>query len=294
MRREKTVNYPALFLVVLIGAILSFSMTARADTGPKPSVKISFEGIENEIYYVTLLSETEGNGPWQAGNSYEEWQGEKNIWEKFNTYEDADNFYFWGIFEECSETDSYVWGYYPPETFKILLYFPEQDSFLVSGICERYAFDSYFTAQITENGELMAQSAEITVQRSYDYTREIVSLLCRTVITILLELGIAWLFRFRSKKQILVICITNVVTQTILNVLLNVINYNRGNRAFIFHYVWMELLVFVIEGLVYAAMCRRLAQDAERKLHPWIYAFAANVISFAAGLWIANLIPGIF
>lgn len=52
--KKKTVNYPALFLVVLIGALLSFSMTARADTEPKPSVKINFEGIEDESYYVTL------------------------------------------------------------------------------------------------------------------------------------------------------------------------------------------------------------------------------------------------
>ena len=32
----------------------------------------------------------------------------------------------------------------PPNPFKILLYFPEDDVFVTSGVYERYAFDSYY------------------------------------------------------------------------------------------------------------------------------------------------------
>jgi hypothetical protein len=112
--------------------------------------------------------------------------------------------------------------------------------------------------------------------------------------TIAIELCIALLFGFRTKKQILVIGLTNIVTQTILNILLNVFNYHQGAFGFIFNYVWMELVVFVIEGVVYAKLLRRYETRAERKIHPWLYAFAANILSFAVGMLIAKWMPGIF
>ena len=48
----------------------------------------------------------------------------------------------------------------------------------------------------------------MSVKRTYDFTWEILSLLCRILATIAIELGIAWLFGFRTKKQILVIGLT--------------------------------------------------------------------------------------
>ncbi len=49
--------------------ILSFSifpLTARADTGPKPSVRITFKNMGDEVCYGTLLSETDSTGPASA------------------------------------------------------------------------------------------------------------------------------------------------------------------------------------------------------------------------------------
>lgn len=285
--RERMGKQILLCLLIVAATVFGFSVPVRADTGPKPSVKIRFDGLGEEPYYATLLAEDDSYGPWSAGSPYEDWLGEEAIWEKYAAYEDADGYYFWGVYEECSKTDLFVWSYYPPETFKILLYFPGQDSFLVSGICERYAFDSCFTMTIGENGKT-------EVAKTYDYTGETVSLVARILITIALELGIAWLFFYRSRKQLLVICLTNVVTQTILNVLLNLINYNSGIRAFVINYIGLECLVFVLEGCFYAAVLKRLKADPERKLHPWLYALTANAVSFGAGLLISHLIPGIF
>ena len=61
----------------------------------------------------------------------------------------------------------------------------------------------------------------------------------------------------------------NILTQVILNAALNIVNYNFGSMSFTFSYVLYEILVSVIEAVTYAA-------------------------SFAFGLWLEHVIPGIF
>ncbi len=264
---------------------------------PKPSVTVSFKGLEDEKYYVTLLANTDSTGPWSMSGTFLDWYGDKIAWEKFNTYSDSDRFFFLNFYSDCSGTDVFKWTYYPPHMFKILIYFPEYDHFIVSAdIYERYAFDSYYTVDATG---INIQSAtvtanEIPISRTYDFTWEIISLLCRIVATIAIELGTAWLFGFRSKTQIIIIGITNIVTQTILNVLLNIVNYSQGQLAFILNYVWMEIVIFVIEGIIFAKLLYRYEKNPTRNAHPWLFAFAANVASFAVGMLIAKWIPGIF
>jgi len=80
----------------------------------------------------------------------------------------------------------------------------------------------------------------------------------------------------------------------ILNVLLNIINYRSGQMAFVFHYVWMELVVFAIEAVTYVKLLDRTDGESEMAKHPIAYAVLANAISLAAGIWIAKMIPGIF
>ena len=145
-----------LLLLCAAGIIAAAPMITHADTGPKPSVVIDFKGLENQTYFITLLSSTESTGPFSAiknGNSTRYQLGDKNydIFLKFAAYSDEDRFYFLQFFEDSSQTQQFKWGYYPPQTFKILLYFPAMDSFIVSAECyERYAFDSYFTVSVSD------------------------------------------------------------------------------------------------------------------------------------------------
>ncbi|MGN0968069.1 MAG: hypothetical protein ACI4O3_02255, partial [Oscillospiraceae bacterium] len=61
-----------------------------------------------------------------------------------------------------------------------------------------------------------------------------------------------------------------------------------------FCYFVFELLVFLLEGLVYEILLHRFDREPGRKGHPFGYALAANAVSFAAGYGLARLIPGIF
>ena len=273
--------------------IMALPLTAYADMGPKPSVQISFTGIAGETYYGTLLSESMSTGPASAWDGTEADarypDGEYEIWKAFTQDEDTAGFYFLQVWWDCSETGELKWTYYPPSTFKVLLYFPNSGDFYVSPIYTRYAFDSYFTVDLAgrQNGGLIAE-------KSYDYTLEIVSFAARTVLTVLLELGIAWLFGYREKRLFSFLVPVNVITQILLNVLLNIINYNSGSMVFTFSYLLIEIAVFVIEAVLYALLLQRYSAEPQNRGKAVCYALISNAASFAAGFWIAHWIPGIF
>ena len=50
-------------LVCMLSAIIVFPRQVHADMGPKPSVHIQFENMDDELCYGTLLCENESTGP---------------------------------------------------------------------------------------------------------------------------------------------------------------------------------------------------------------------------------------
>lgn len=293
--KRKIPFVPAVFLALLLFAYIPGPPRVSADMGPKPSVTVSIQGLEGRTCYATLLSQRESTGPASAydGENARYAQGDEGyeIWRAMADFQDADGFYFLQEFWDCTGTDSFRWGYYPPSVFKILLYFPVEDTFVVSGVCERYAFDSYFTMEL--NGEA-AMGEPPLVEKSYDYTWEIVSLLVRIVLTIFLELLVALLFGWREKRQLLLLAGVNTATQALLNILLNLANYAQGWMMFLFCYVLLELVVFAVEAVVFSAFLPRVSRGPVKKGKAVWYAFAANALSFLAGLGLAKALPGIF
>ena len=283
-------------LLCLMLVLAVFPVPVHADTGPKPSVQVTFENMGDGVCYGTLLSKTQSTGPASVWDGDEEHISniglDREIWQAFVDYEDADGFYFLQWAWRCDETKELRWTYYPPQTFKILLYYPETGEFLVSGICERYAFDSYFTIDVSK-AQLSAEPV-IPAKRSYDYTREVAGLMARLILTMLIELGVAWLFGFRRKEWLLLIVATNMVTQVVLNVILNAIYNIRGPWAFFFYMAVLELAVFVIEAVVYYLLFNRLGGGEIKRGKIFLYALAANLCSFVGGLLLAKVIPFVF
>ncbi len=283
-----------LFVFITAAVLLfAFSFSALADSGPKPSVNVEITGIDGE-YYVTLLSLYESTGPASVWDGTEEHKNNYRldpvIWEKFAYYEDSDGFYFLQQAWKCEGHDTYEWGYYPPKTFKVLVYIPASDTFIASEICERYAFDSYFVMEVTADGANI--SAKIA--QNYDYTAETLSLFMRVVLTIALEIAIALLFGYRARGELLLICITNIVTQIALNVTLNTVNFYSGEYAFSAWYIALEFAVFAAEAALYFALLPRFAKAEKKRSLGVVYSAAANTFSFVLGMFLAQVIPGIF
>ncbi len=301
-------------MLCVITVIMIFSVTANADTGPKPSVRIMFENLGDELCYGTLLSSKKSTGPASSWNGKEEDAGHNenpngyysyknfgyDVWKAFVDYAENDDFYFLQEAWQINETKELAWTYYPPNEFKILLYFPETGEYSVSGVYERYAFDSYFTVNMdgvklsVDYNEELSTDERMNAYKSYNYAVEIGSLFVRIIITILIEAAVALLFGFRKKNQLLLLFGVNTATQIILNVLLNLINYNSGALAFTVYYILLELLVFVIEAILYCKVMKKISETRKENWFYVLYAIIANAVSFGAGFIAARLLPGIF
>lgn len=291
-------------IFAVFALLLLLMSTVSADMGPKPSVNIEITGI-SEPCWGTLLSERDSTGPYTSVKNEPERRGEErswaggrtsaDAWDAFSAYEEIepDGYYFLNFLDDC--TDGQLnWTYYPPQKFKVALWFPEENSMLVTGPYERYAFDSYYTLDLTnvqpENGKLITG---LTMERSYDMITELIGMGVRVVLTVLLEIAVAWLFRLRARGQLRLILGVNVVTQLLLNGFLNWYSYVNGTLFLTVLFLFGEILVLAVEGAVYSRWLPRLGEK-DAPCRPWLYAFCANALSCGAGLLLAHVIPGVF
>ena len=271
--------------------------TVLADTGPKPSVVIDFE-YDRETweangkipYYVTLLSEERGTGPYSAVEKASDiTENPENAGDAFAAYSDPDGFYYLGYHQECSEWDRFAWKYYPPKRFKVLIYFPEQNAFEVSPVpIERYAFDSFYTVREDSTGE-----PHLVAERAYGFGMQAAGFLFRLGLTILLELAVALLFAYRKKRQILIVLLTNLATQTLLNLLFCIHGYVPSWFLYVALYGLWELGVMVLEALIYAWLIP-LSKEREKRRRAVLYAVTANLLSFWIGYMLSDSLRYLF
>ncbi len=315
-----------LFAIILaITVMLCFSVSISADLGPKPSIHIEFINMPEGECYGTLLSKNDTTGPstvWDGDeahaqhneNEYHDYSWaafDYATWLKFVEYNDPDGFYFLQEGWNVIESNGIHWTYYPPQEFKILLYFPETDEFITSGIYERYAFDSYFTVDMSTVGSIMPENAVILdhvnpdtgdygesadkmllADRSYDYTSELIGLILRVILTILIELAVALPFMLLKKKYLKVLAVTNIVTQLLLNLFLNISAYFMGGMGAMAVYILLEIAVFAIEAAIYTHSFKR--QGEHKSIYYVAYALVANAVSFFLGVWLSSLLPKLF
>lgn len=277
-----------------------FTLPVSADMGPKPSVTLNFTGIDTPCY-ATLLSEEATTGPYSVcapskeNAMYQPTDPDYEIYQAFVSYRDADGYYFLQYMGACSDETPFVWGYYPPQTFKILLYFPQTDRFAVSSlIYERDAFHSHYTVKVeNESIQQVVSEQAVTTQRIYRTIKEIGTLVVRMALTIAIEIGIAFVFGYRKKQQILLIVGVNIVTQLLLNALLLLVNHTAGGAWAMVLYLPVECLIFLIEAAVYVFAIDHLVKQ-EREMHRAIwFAICANAASFMIGFGVSYVIPWI-
>lgn len=262
---------------------------AFADMGPKPSVRIGIEGLDpDEPCWGTLLSEEASTGPSRAYDGENARVGEagEDVWRAFVDYEDPDGYYFLQELWPCSEDGQLWWTYYPPEEFKLLLYFPETGEFVSSGKCSAYAFTSWFDARLSDG--------ELALSKSYDYSGAIVNFAVRCALTVALECAAAYfLFRLRTPGRLKAVAAVNVITQLALNLVVNIIAYLAGSFMIAFRFFLLECLVFAAEGALYDMFFRRAGEPVPVK-RCWALSLVGNLMSYALGLWLAYAVPGLF
>ena len=277
----RLVSLTLLTFVLLAPAFLrTETMKANADTGPKPSVSVTFENMGDELCYGTLLSKTPSTGParaWDGTEGGKFYEGaDEAVWRAFTEFKDEDGFYFLQWFWRTDENKALNWTYYPPQTFKILLYYPDRatksgaadnsaggatrdsktsaasGAFCVSDVLERYAFHSYYFVDMRNvQSETIGTIAKISATQGYDYSAEILGFFVRFIITLGVETLLALAFGLRTKRAFLTVLAANGATQVALNILLNVqMHFNNVYGVFPL-YFFAELFVFVAEAALY-------------------------------------------
>lgn len=273
MKNKYTVLPKRLYAVILISLLLVlFSVPAHADTGPHPSVSVTFTNLPDSVHYATLIAEKESYGPHRAiskpqmNDSYERFLASS----AFLEVAAETGYYYWGHLYEI-EDGRIRWGYYPPERFMILLYDEANGAVYTSGVTERFAFDSIYRVTLQEDGTLY-------VEKESQQFKTIYNVAVRLVTTVLVEILVALLFGYRSKKELLIIGITNILTQALLNWYLIVGDTYPDSTIWLFRFLAMELAVFIGEAVIYAKCLK-----SHSKKRAVLYAITANMASLFSG-----------
>lgn len=274
--------FAALLTLLLLAPLLS--VTAYADCGPKPSTTITVHTGGGERAVVTLLGEKENYGPYakvepgEEPNEYQELNAvEAEAWDVFRDYADPDGYCFLGELWDSNVT----WGYWPPETFKIAVYYPDYGVLWVSeDSYDRYAFHSDYRLTLPALGA-GAQSGEVdmVLKKESDIPAELFGLLWRIFLTIVIELSVAGVFGFDSKRQKQVLLRVNLITQVGLNVLLWIWYYWSGPLVAMLRLAAAEIVVLIAESIAYL----RWLREDEGKLRTVGYTLCANLASVLIG-----------
>ena len=115
------------------------------------------------------------------------------------------------------------------------------------------------------------------------------------IITLIIEIGLALLFKYRSKKAIGIIMLTNIFTQLLLDISIFERSDKSSGIAAAILLLSMEILILIIEIVIYEIFLTEAKQritnedgkivdnSKKRFVKPFLYALSANAASFIIG-----------
>lgn len=269
------------YLIGILAFIFLFSffsnpLVVNADMGPKPASFITIKGIEGE--YVSCFAAKEANGPNYTYQDYLEFEYKNIEYNPIMEYEDEDGYKWITNYYKCVGESEIKFTYYCPSEYKIVIY--QDDKLLIaSEPLKMYAYSTYYEIDFSSGN--ISSPQDIKVTKNYDYFSEIFNLILRIVLTLIIEIGVFYLFRLYTKHNLKVVIIVNTLTQVLLNVMVNVKLFYSGILSALFLLFVLEIGVLLIEFVLY----QFLLKDKKR----WrilIYPIVANIVSFGLGLLI--------
>ena len=292
---------------ILTALLLLLPLTAMpvsADVGPKPSVVVALEGLEGRSCWGTLLSQQEGTGPY--GRFYEEEAAEDPEEDRALRAllplerMDSEGFHLLNFVKDCSDGE-FSWTYYPPHTYKIALWFPEEDALAVSGVYHRYAFDSYYRldlsgVELMPGGIVELEAARL--QRDYPYGASLLALAGRVALTLGAELLLALAFGLRTRQALKWVAVVNLATQLGLNLALELFTYCNGALEGMMAilalpvYLAAEAVVTLVELRIYRR--KLLGERGASGRRITAYTWTANLCSLLAGVLLSFRLPALF
>lgn len=282
------------FCVLLALAATLLTVSAFADTGPKPQLTVKVTNPPEELYYLDLLAEGDWEHAGDADYSGLDWSySEEEIaaldsglldalraavpegWHAC-TAQGTNGAPMWGdlIGSDAGGVRLHSFRYHGvPDTYRIILVTKSGESW-VSGVLHRATLQSSATvdwAARTANAPSPAMAYAL-------------QFLCTLLPTLLIEGLLLFAFGYRSKRSWLIFLLVNLVTQGGFAVYLAVTVLNHGVSGWsLIFYIPIEVIITLVELLLY----RRLLTE-KNKARAAVYAIAANLCSAVFGLWLID------
>lgn len=113
-----------------------------------------------------------------------------------------------------------------------------------------------------------------------------ITILLSMIITVIVEVGVGWLFFYRSKRDMITIAATNAITNILMNITLCSTIFANTSYAkglgFAALLIVVEPIIWIVESIVYSCALEKKAKHYILKA--WAFALAANVASLLIGL----------
>ncbi len=270
------------FLSICLVLIFIIIKPSSADMGPKPSIYITIKGIEGD--YVAAFAASYASGPNFDYESYKEGSYGYLEYNPIMEYKDDEGFKWITRYYKCKDKTDISFTYYAPEVFKLVIY-KDGKLYSVTESIKKYAYAAYYTIDFNENIITENNIIEYEINNSYNYVKEILNLISRIVLTLLIEFALFFLFRLYTKHNFKVVLITNLITQILLNIILNLKYYYNGLLSAYAILILLEIGILIIETIIY-----KLFLKDKNKVLITIYPIIANISSFIVGLLIFNML----
>lgn len=112
------------------------------------------------------------------------------------------------------------------------------------------------------------------------------------IITVIVEVGVGWLFFYRSKRDMITIAATNAITNILMNITLCSTIFANTSYAkglgFAALLIVVEPIIWIVESIVYSCALEKKAKHYILKA--WGFALAANVASLGIGLLLGHCV----
>jgi hypothetical protein len=296
-----------IIIFLLISSIFIFTTPVSADVGPKPTSTVEIIGID-EPYYFDLLVEHSFSVPIltdiEVLSQIEYDYYAEDYPNILNGYQDDDGFASYTLYtnmphviRQLENTNEFHVGYFSaPSVFKIVIV-TESNNVYISEIINKTYFSAHFTYDFS-NDTVIEEAANNSnnvydnvgdVSEDFPYLSIIGVAVLGVVLTLIIELGVLYVFGYREKETYKIALFTNIGTQLILNLCIFFGFALWSIFGGIGILIIGEVLVFIIEIFVY-----QITFKERHIVKPIPYALLANLASLILGWYILSLIGSIF
>ena len=115
------------------------------------------------------------------------------------------------------------------------------------------------------------------------FSRSVLLISIRVILTLIIEGIIFWVFGFRKKDHWIAFLIINVITQGLLNIWIN--GFVPIQSYLVLNLIAAEILVFIAEIKAFLMLIK------EQRLRTILYVLTANLMSLLAGGYIITVLP---